>query len=45
MSKNSKLANVEAFQEWYHWAKTQYKSLKKKPKPKLPSYFQNNGEY
>lgn len=45
MSKNSKLQTVQAFQEWYRWAKPKYKSLKKKPKLKLPSYFKDDGNY
>jgi hypothetical protein len=45
MSKNSKLSNVKAFQEWYKWAEPKFKSLKKKPKPQLPAYYQDNGEY
>jgi hypothetical protein len=45
MSKNSKLKTVEAFQEWYNWAKPRFKSLKKKPKPQLPAYFKSDGEY
>ncbi len=44
MSKNSQKQTYEASQEWLLWAKTKYKTLKKKKqKPTFPTFTEYNG--
>jgi hypothetical protein len=44
MSKNSPKQTYQASQEWLLWAKTKYKTLKKKKqKPTFPIFTEYNG--
>lgn len=45
MSKVSSKARYEAFSEWYKWAQSQYKSLKRKKKVRPDHLAYTEGEY